>query len=404
MDRVLAGVRVVEVAQWWFVPAAGAVLADWGADVVKVEHPVHGDPQRGLVTSGLVPNVGGVNFMVEQPNRGKRSVGIDLGNPRGLELLYRLVETADVFLTNFLPAARRRLRIEPEDIRRVNPRIIYVRGHGQGALGAEREKGGYDAASFWCRGGIGHALTAPGAAAPVMQRAAFGDSTGGMALAGGVAAALFRRERTGEPSIVDVSLLGTAMWILAPDIIASDLLAMDLPAGDRTQAFNPIVNSYQTKDGRWLFLNMLQPDRFWPDLCTRLGRPELITDPRFADARVRFEHRAACIAELDAIFAAATLDEWRTRLADAEGVWAPMQTARELVADPQAQANGYLPRLPRPEGGGDFTLVANPVQFDERPPTMTPAPDLGQHTEEVLLSLGVTWDELAACKEAGAIS
>jgi crotonobetainyl-CoA:carnitine CoA-transferase CaiB-like acyl-CoA transferase len=403
MDQVLQGVRVVEVAQWWFVPAAGAVLADWGADVIKIEHPVHGDPQRGLVTSGLMPATGGVNFMVEQPNRGKRSVGIDLAHPRGLELLHRLVETADVFLTNFLPAARRRLRIDVDDIRRVNPKIIYVRGHGQGARGPEAERGGYDAASFWCRGGIASALTAPDAAAPVMQRAAFGDSTGGVAVAGGITAALFRRERTGVPSVVDVSLLGTAMWIMAPDIIAAQLLGIDLPAGDRTQAPNPIVNSYRTKDGRWLFLNMLQPDRFWPDLCTRLGRPDLVVDPRFADGRVRFENRAVCIRELDAIFAAATLAEWRTRLADAEGVWAPMQTARELADDPQARANGYLARVARGDGS-DFTLVANPVQFDERSPTITPAPDLGQHTEEVLLELGLGWEDLAACKEAGAIS
>jgi crotonobetainyl-CoA:carnitine CoA-transferase CaiB-like acyl-CoA transferase len=202
--------------------------------------------------------------------------------------------------------------------------------------------------------------------------------------------------------VVDVSLLGTAMWVMAPDIIASQLLGFDLPAGDRTQAPNPIVNSYRTRDGRWLFLNMLQPDRFWPDLCTRLGRPDLITDPRFADGKVRFENRVACIRELDAIFAGATLEEWRARLAEAEGVWAPMQSARELAGDPQALANGYLPRVARE--GGDFTLVASPVQFDERTPTMTPAPDLGQHTEEVLLALGFGWDDLAACKEAGAIS
>src|SRR5436309_13506004 len=301
MSGVLHGVRVVEVAQWWFVPAAGAVLADWGADVVKIEHPTSGDPQRGLVTSGLVPPTGGVNFMVEQPNRGKRSVGLDLGRPAGRDLLYRLVETADVFLTNFLPAARQRLKIEPEDIRRVNPKIIYVRGHGHGSRGPDREKGGYDAASFWCRGGIGHALTSPQAAAPTMQRAAFGDSTGGMAIAGGIAAALFRRERTGESSVLDISLLGTAMWLMAPDIIASKLLGFDLPQGDRTLSPNPIVNSYRTKDGRWLFLNMLQPDRYWPDLCRRIGRPDLITDPRFADGKLRFENRAECIPVLDAV-------------------------------------------------------------------------------------------------------
>jgi crotonobetainyl-CoA:carnitine CoA-transferase CaiB-like acyl-CoA transferase len=403
MDEILKGVRVVEVAQWWFVPAAGAILADWGADVLKVEHPVSGDPQRGLVTSGLVPNTGGVNFMIEQPNRGKRSVGIDLAKPRGREFLYKLVETADVFLTNFLPAARRRLGLEPEDIRRVNPKIIYVRGHGHGTQGPDVEKGGYDAASFWCRGGIANALTPPGAAAPTMQRAAFGDSMGGMTIAGGIAAALFRRERTGEPSIVDVSLLGTAMWIMAPDIVASKLLGIDLPSADRTQAMNPIVNSYRTKDGRWLFLNMLQPDRYWPDLCTRIGRPDLLSDPRFADGRARFENRGACVTELDETFAEKTLAEWRERLADAEGVWAPMQTTRELPDDPQVTANGYLREIEKGDGT-TFTLVANPVQFDERPPTLTRAPELGQQTEEVLLALGIGWDELAAAKSEGAIS
>src|SRR4029450_12009489 len=175
MEQVLQGVRVVEVAQWWFVPAAGAVLADWGADVLKVEHPVSGDPQRGLMTSGLVPNTGGVNFMVEQPNRGKRSIGIDLNNPAGLQVLHRLVESRGVFLTNFLPDARRRLKIDLEDIRKVNPKIIYVRGHGQGARGPDMGKGGYDAASFWRRGGICSALSPANAEVPVMQRAAFGD-------------------------------------------------------------------------------------------------------------------------------------------------------------------------------------------------------------------------------------
>ena len=403
MSGVLHGVRVIEVAQWWFVPAAGAVLADWGADVVKIEHPASGDPQRGLVTSGLVPPTGGVNFMVEQPNRGKRSVGLDLGRPAGRDLLYRLVETADVFLTNFLPAARRRLAIDVDDVRRVNPKIVYVRGHGQGTHGPERERGGYDAASFWCRGGIANALTPPDAAQPVMQRAAFGDSAGAMTVAGGVAAALFHRERTGEPVVVDVSLLGTAMWIMAPDIIASKLLGIELPVSDRTQPPNPIVNSYRTKDGRWLFLNMLQPDRYWPDLCRRLGRPDLIADPRFADGRARFAHRADCVRELDVIFATRTLAEWRSALAEAEGVWAPMQTARELGEDPQAVANDYLPEVERGDGT-HFTLVASPVQFDEAAPALRPAPELGQHTEEVLLALGLSWEEIAAAKEAGAVS
>jgi crotonobetainyl-CoA:carnitine CoA-transferase CaiB-like acyl-CoA transferase len=403
MSGILAGVRVVEVAQWWFVPSGGAVLADWGADVIKIEHPVTGDPQRGLVTSGFFPPTGGVNFMMEQSNRGKRSVGLDLGHPRGRELLYKLIETADVFLTNFLPAARRRLEIDVEHVRRVNPRIVYARGHGHGVRGPDVEKGGYDAASFWSRGGIAHALTPRGADRPIMQRAAFGDSAGGMTVAGGIAAALFHRERTGDSPVVDVSLLGTAMWILAPDIVMTKLTDQEMPAFDRGEAPNPIVNSYRTRDGRWIFLNMLQPDRFWADFCRHIGRDDMIDDPRFANGMARFQNRQACVAELDRTFAARTLAEWRVALADVEGVWAPMQSAREVHDDPQAQANGYLPLVDRGDGT-TFTLVASPVQFDEAPPALRPAPEMGQHTEEVLLDLGLDWQELASLKDAGAIS
>ena len=403
MSRLLDGVRVIEVAQWWFVPSGGAVLADWGADVIKIEHPVTGDPQRGLVTSGFFPPTGGVNFMMEQSNRGKRSVGIDLAHPRGRALLDTLIAGADVFLTNFLPAARRKLRLEVEDVRRANPRIVYARGHGHGARGPDVEKGGYDAASFWSRGGIAHAVTPKDAAQPIMQRAAFGDSAGGMAVAGGIAAALFHRERTGEPSVVDVSLLATAMWMLAPDIVMTKLTDQEMPSFARTQAPNPIVNSYRTKDGRWLFLNMLQPDRFWADFCRRIGRDDMIADERFKDGMSRFQHREACVAELDATFARRTLAEWRRALADAEGVWAPMQSAREVHDDPQALANDYLPVVDRGDGTS-FTLVASPVQFDERAPALGPAPELGQHTEEVLLAAGLSWEDLASLKDAGAIS
>ncbi len=403
MEQVLSGVRVVEVAQWWFVPSAGAVLADWGADVIKIEHPVTGDPQRGLVTSGFFPDTGGVNFMMEQSNRGKRSVGIDIGNPQGRDTLLRLVETADVFLTNFLPQARRKLRIDVEDIRAVNPKVVYVRGHGQGARGPDAERGGYDAASFWSRGGIAHALTPAAAASPIMQRAAFGDSIGGMTVAGGIAAALFRRERTGVASVLDVSLLGTAMWVLAPDIVMTRLTDQEMPVFTRTEAPNPIVNSYRTRDGRWLFLNMLQPDKFWADLCRHLDRDDLIADPRFENGMARFMNRQECVRELEAVFASRTLAEWRGALASVEGVWAPMQSAREVGEDPQAVANGYLPVVERGDGTS-FTLVASPVQFDEVSPALRPAPDCGQHTEEVLLGLGFSWEELAAMKESGAIS
>jgi crotonobetainyl-CoA:carnitine CoA-transferase CaiB-like acyl-CoA transferase len=404
MSGILEGVKVLEVASWTFVPAAGAVLADWGADVLKIEHPVTGDPQRGLISSGLVPaGAGGVNYMIEQPNRGKRSVAINIGTDGGRELVYRLAESADVFLTNFLPDARQRLRIDVEDIRARNPDIIYVRGTGQGVRGPDAKKGGYDGASYWARGGVGMALTPPGLEWPIGQRPAFGDVMGGMTIAGGIAAALFRRARTGEASIVDVSLLGLALWNLGPDVVASKLYEKPaMPTFNRSESPNPIVGYYRTKDGRFISLMMLESDRYWTDFCRHIERPDLIDDARFADAGARFQNRRECIALLDEVFASRTYAEWCQRFSTLEGVWAPMQTAREVHDDPQVVANGYLPRLRSPEGT-EFALVANPVQFDEAPPTLRPAPEHGQHTEDVLLEAGLTWEEIGENKESGAI-
>ena len=406
MHDVLRGIKVVEVASWTFVPAAGAVLADWGADVIKVEHPVTGDPQRGLITSGLIPGAAGVvNFMIEQPNRGKRSIGIDLANADGRELLYQLVDQADVFLTNFMPDARRRLQIDVDDIRARNPSIIYVRGHGQGTKGPDAAKGGYDAASYWARGGIGASITPPDREWPVSQTAGFGDLNGGMTIAGGICGALLKRERTGEPSVVDVSLLGLAMWTMSPNILASRLFGLPgcLPSfGTRPVSPNPLVGIYRTKDGRFISLVMLEPDKFWADLVEHLGRPDMVDDPRFKDAGVRAENRDACLAELDAAFASRTLDEWRLALADLAGVWAPLQTVYETYDDPQTVANGYVVEID-PGDGETFPVVASPVQFDETPFELSPAPEHGQHTEEILMELGLDWDTIVAHKESGAV-
>src|SRR6266581_9336171 len=228
MTGVLDGIRVLEVAEWGFVPSAGTVLGDWGAEVIKVEHPRFGDPIRGLITGGLIPGASGRNFIVEQLGRNKRSLGLDLGTDEGRALLVRLIERADVFLTNFLPDARERLRITYEDLRRVNPRLVYAKGHGQGARGPDARRGGYDGVSFWARGGVADRLSTPGQPY-VAQRPAFGDFIGGMCLAGGVAAALFRRERSGEGIEIDVSLLGTAMWVMSPDITAALMYGNMLP-------------------------------------------------------------------------------------------------------------------------------------------------------------------------------
>ena len=324
----MSGVRVLEVAAWTYVPAAGAVLAEWGADVLKVEHPETGDPQRALITSGLVPSgPGGVNHMIELPNRGKRSVAIDLGTEGGHDVLMALAAKSDVFLTNFLPPARRRLHIEVDDLRAANPDIIYVRGSGQGQRGPERDRGGYDGCSFWGRV-VADIVTPSDAEWPVAQPGpAFGDLMGGMTIAGGIAAALFHRQRTGEALVVDNSLLGTAMWAAGGSLIAAGLFGLaKMPKMDRTQSPNPLVNNYRTSDGRFLSLIMLQPDRYWADLVTKIGHPELADDPRFKDSRAIGEHRAEAVGVLDAIFATRTFDEWREVLMHIEGQWAPVET------------------------------------------------------------------------------
>jgi crotonobetainyl-CoA:carnitine CoA-transferase CaiB-like acyl-CoA transferase len=401
MQGPLEGVRVVELASWMFVPSGGAVLVDWGADVIKVE-PMTGDPQRGLVTSGLLPS-GTVNFMVEQPNHGKRSVALDLTVPDGREAFFKLIETADVFLTNYLPQVRRKLGVDVDDVRARNPRIVVARGSGHGPKGPEAEKGGFDGASFWARGGLGSVMPDRPDGYPMMQPSpAFGDVMGGLATAGAVAAALLKRERTGETSIVDVSLLSTALWQLSPLVVASKLFGLDrLPSGDRRLVPNPGVNLFRTSDGRFLTLMLLQSEKHWDDLAARLERPELVTDERFATPEARAANAGACTDVLDEAFGARPLAYWKDALADFDGVWTAFQTLAELYDDPQVVANGYLPAAELDQGPVQF--VASPAQFDEAPVEITRAPEHGEHTELVLLELGYDWDDITSFKEAGAI-
>ena len=404
MANALAGFRVLEVAAWTFVPAAGAVLADWGADVIKVEHPVGGDPQRGLISMGLVPGgPGAVNYIIEQPNRGKRSIGLDISTDDGRALLYRLVETSDVFLTSFLPDTLQRLKIDVDSIRAVNPDIVYARGTGQGPHGPDREKGGYDGATYWARGAVANALTPADSEWPVGGRPAFGDLAGGMAIAGGIAAGLLQRATSGVAPVVDVSLLGLAMWQLSPDIVASGLYGGDpMPKFDRSSSPNPLVGNYRTSDGRFITLMMLQSDRFWPDFCEHIGRVDLLTDPRFIDGAARYTNAKECVAVIDEVFASKTFEEWKQALATLAGVWAPGQMASELVDDVQVKANGYLSRVDRADGKS-YDLVANPVQMDESADQLVAAPEHGQHTEEILLELGLDWDQIIAHKDSGAV-
>jgi formyl-CoA transferase len=404
MSGPLEGVHVLEVAGYTFVPAGGAALADLGADVIKVEPPT-GDAARWLenaLTRALNQQRStGPGLFMEFGNRGKRSIVLDLQKPKARNAFHELVEWSDVFITNYLPEVREKLDIDVDAMRAVNPRLIYVRGSGWGPKGPMRNRPGFDLAASWASSGAAHRFTAPDGE-PLAMPAGFFDLQGAQALAGATAMALFKRERTGEPSVVDVSLLNVSWWTMQPDIIAAPFTE-NLGGMVRTSPGNPLVNWYRTADDRWLYLVLMQADRFWAELCQVMDRDDLLIDERFIDADVRFENREACVAELDLVFRSRTLDEWAQRFAGFSGVWAPAITPIEAHEHPQGIANGYLAEHVAGDGF-KLKLVAPPAQFDEQPTVpQGPAPELGQHTEEVLLELGYSWDDIAELRDCGGI-
>jgi crotonobetainyl-CoA:carnitine CoA-transferase CaiB-like acyl-CoA transferase len=310
-----------------------------------------------------------------------------------------------VFLTNFLPSVLHRLGLDADRLRAANPRLIYARGNGYGVRGPEADSPAYDATAFWARGAIAETLAPEGLPEPLFQRGALGDRYAATQLAFGVAGALFRRERTGEGSVVDVSLLGTALWMIGSDVLSSlqGVFRRSPQLGQpRRSPPNPLAATYRCADGRWLTLCCLQPDKYWRDVCSLLGRADLVDDARFATMKGRETHSSELVAELDAAFGSRPLAEWRRPLDDARIPWAPFQTVDELLSDPQVIANGYVGTV-EPKDGEPFPLPAGAVQFDERPATLRPAPGLGEHTEEVLAELGYTWDEVVAMKVSGSV-
>lgn len=402
----MAGIKVVEVAQFTFAPSAGAVLADWGAEVLKVEHAERGDAQRGLTIGAGGVATGSFQPLMEHPNRGKRSIGLALEVDSGRDVLLELVADADVFLTNFLPSARTRLAIDVDDIRAVNPDIVYVRGSGHGQRGPEAEGPGYDGSTFWSRMGCAWGVTPPDSGRLLGQPSgAFGDSLGGAIMAGGIAAALFSRERTGEGSVVDVSLMGVGAWAMALWLGTAMLTGESAPPLPTTApphlAVNPLIGSYRTLDGRFITLMMIQPGRYFADLCRHLGLDDLPDDERFATAEGIMANAGEIGERIAEVFATRTFADWVEALRTLEGPWSPAANPVEVVDDPQLEANGGL-RTVVDADGVERRLVANPVQFDERPPELTRGPQFAEHTDEILRELGRSDDEILQLKLDGA--
>ena len=407
MVKVMAGFRVLEVAQFTFVPAAGAILADWGADVIKVEHPLRGDTQRGFLNMGGIQVNPDRHPLMEHPNRGKRSVGIDISTPGGQEVIYELAKTSDVFLTNYRPSVRQKNKFDVEHIRAVNPNIVYARGSAYGDKGAERDVGGYDGTAFWTRSGVGYALTPEELGAPLSQGIpAFGDSIGGMFIAGGISAALLHRERTGEALELDVSLLSTAWWAAGASVTqgmeAGEVMRNTMPGS--AQSVNPFMGNYQTSDGGTINLCIISPTGLIRDTFEHLGIPAAAEDPRFADVLPLIQNADAAVELIAKAFAGKTFDYWRQHLRTMKGQWAPFQSLLDLAEDEQAIANDMIAEVELASGGAPFRVVRGPVQFNHETLETTRAPQASEHTEIVLMEIGMDWDRIAELKESGAIA
>jgi crotonobetainyl-CoA:carnitine CoA-transferase CaiB-like acyl-CoA transferase len=407
MTDIMKGVRILEVAEHTFVPAASAILADWGAEVIKIEHVERGDAMRGLASSGVMAMGGDVHVLLEHSNRGKKSIGLDLTTPEGIEVVYRLAATCDVFLTNKLPAVRKKLKVEIDDIRAHNPRIIYVAGTGGGERGPDADKGGYDFLSYWCRAGSAMGATPVDAEGLVGQPGpGYGDSIGGMTIAGGIMGALFHRERTGEAISVDVSLLGVGLWAMSPAVALSlqtDHAWRPPTASGGGGPSNPLVGVYKTQDGRFLAFSCLQGFHYWPGACRAIGREDLIADERFTSHQLLAANAGAARQILTAVFASAPLAHWRERLEGFAGQWSIAQDSLEVVSDPQVVANGYLEETVN-AAGIPFKLVTVPVQFGGVAASPHRAPAFNEHCDEILESIDYDSETVLDLKVKGVVA
>jgi crotonobetainyl-CoA:carnitine CoA-transferase CaiB-like acyl-CoA transferase len=383
MAGPVEGIKVVELGVWVAGPAAGGILADWGADVIKIEPPT-GDP--GRLFGRMLGCDLGVNPPFEMDNRSKRSIVLDLTTEPGRDTALELLSDADVFLSNVRPGGLRRLGLDFESVSARNPRLVYGLITGYGESGPDADRAAYDVAAFWSRAGLAHLLTRPGDTPP-FQRGGMGDHSAGMTLAAAVCAALLARERTGKGQLVTTSLYRQGAYTVSFDLNTYLLTGQTIAIGQRGSMGNPCMNNYAAGDGRRFWIVGLEADRHWPALCRAVGRPHWCDDARFSNARARAENAVELIAELDEIFATRPLDEWAQIFAgEPDLFWSPVNTLEDVVADEQFRAAGGIVDVPDEQSS--VAMVATPADFHGTPwAPRSVAPQLGQHTEEVLAEL-----------------
>ncbi|MEC7924016.1 MAG: CoA transferase [Actinomycetota bacterium] len=397
MSGPMEGIRVVELGVWVAGPAAGGILGDWGAEVIKIEPP-EGDPARSFqrMLGGDMPN----NPPFELDNRNKKSIVLDLSAPDGMDVALQLIDSADVFVTNLRAGALQRLGLGHEVLLQRNPRLIYGGISGYGTEGDDVDRPAYDIAAFWARSGIASLLTQEGSDPP-FQRGGMGDHGTGLAAAAAISAALFAREKSGEGQYVSTSLYRQGAYTIGFDINIALLWGMTLAVGNRKSMGNPAINNYVAGDGKRFWIVGLETIRHWPPLCRVVGHPEWIDDERFASPRDRALNATELIALLDAEFAKRPMAEWEEIFStEPDFFWAPVNSIDDVLADPQSEHAGLFTDIP--DDVGTTRMVATPCDFDGTPcePRST-APELGEHTAEVLETLGYSEADITSLQQNG---
>jgi crotonobetainyl-CoA:carnitine CoA-transferase CaiB-like acyl-CoA transferase len=399
----LEGFKVIDLTQWGAASMAASLLSQWGAEVIHVERPERGDGARGIQAGVGVSVVQQhrVNYMWELTNLNKKSLAVDISQKEGKEIVYRLAAKCDVFLSNLRNRELAKFEMDYGNIRKKNPRIIYANLTGFGPEGPDSDLPGFDSLAYFARAGVTYMLSRPGEA-PVFTRPASGDYATGMTCACGIIVALLAREKQGIGQAVYTSLFRNGVWS-GLDIQGALMTHQDAEVPVRESVANPLVNYYRTKDNRWIALAHLQSDTYWHDICQAVELEKLENDPRFNSFSKRAENNVALIAIIDDVFSRRTSTEWKERLTNFGLAFGLIQKPSEVINDIQARANDFFVDFDHPSYG-PVEFVAAPIKFSETPGTFrTPAPELGQNTEEILLDLGYNWDEISHMRDKNVI-
>ena len=400
----LKGIKVLDWTMWQFGPVSASMMGDMGADVIKIES-IEGDAGRTLSSAAKNKTSlwGDRNAYFDTCNRSKRGIALDLKNPEGKEIIYRLVKGADVFVQNFRKGVAERLGMDYETLRQHNSLLVYGSASGYGPEGPDSYAPSFDGCGL-ARGGLMMAATPLGAQEPAWVQGGVADQVGAISLCLGVLSALVARNQQGVGQKVDASHLSSVMWLQGLAVSMDSMMGKWRGPNDRTRPANPLVGLYKCKGDRWVMLMMLQADRYWPPFAAAMGIPELIDDPRFDSLTARTENGHELVQILDKRFATKSYEEWDSVFREAgDFIYAKVQSLSELEHDPQVIANHYISTVPHPTLG-EAKMCSHPVIYSETPAGIwREAPELGQHTEEVLLEVGYDWGDIEKLRDSGAI-